>query len=183
MADPPIVCLTRFRTTVVPDNSSLRMPTIQCPMSIFPTLGDDFQALVDSLLSFAKSTISENGSFNPFGAVMYPDGSIQWVAVDAGEEFPSSQVLIDGMTEIFKGMAESGGIRAATICFDAFAIPPGETLKVDVIGFALEARSGNSISAYLPYKRREHEEVECGELFTLERLPQFFAEPSTLNGS
>ena len=73
-------------------------------MSIPLRLHDDLQALVDSLLSFAKSMVSEHGSFNPFGAVMYPDGSIQWVAVDTGEEFPASQALIDGMTGMIRGM-------------------------------------------------------------------------------
>jgi hypothetical protein len=58
-------------------------------------LHDDLQTLVDSLLPFAKSMVSEHGSFNPFGAVMYPNGSIQWVAFDTGEEFPASQSLID----------------------------------------------------------------------------------------
>jgi len=106
---------------------------------------------------------------------MYPDSTIQWVAFDNGEEFPSSQVLIDGMTEMFKRMAASDEIRCATICFDALAIPPGETVKVDVVGFALEARSGKSINAYLPYKRQLNGEVEYGELFNFERLPQFFS--------
>jgi hypothetical protein len=118
--------------------------------------------------------VSENGSFNPFGAIMYADGVIQWVAADTGEEFPSSQILIDIMTEMLKGMAASGEIRAATICYDALTVPPGETVKVDVISFALEHRSGDSITAFIPYVRREKEDVEYGELLTIERSPQFF---------
>ncbi len=106
---------------------------------------------------------------------MYPDGAIQWVAFSTGEEFPASQALIDGMTGMLQGMAASGEIRAATICYDALAIPPGETVKADAFGFALESRSGDSVGAYIPYQRRQNGEVECAELFVVGRLPQFFS--------
>ena len=113
---------------------------------------------------------------------MYTDGEIQWVGVDTGEEFPLSQVLIDSLTEIFKEKAASEEIRAATICYDARTIPPGEAFKVDVISFALEHRSGDSISAFLPYVRKENKDVQYSELFTVERSPQFFLE-SIADGS
>ncbi len=119
--------------------------------------------------------VSEEGSFNPFGAIMDTDGAIQWVAADSGEEFPASQVLIDVLTDTFKGMAASGDIRAATICYDALAVPPGETVKADAIGFALEHLSGESVTALIPYIRRENKDVYCGEIFTVERSPSFFA--------
>jgi hypothetical protein len=131
---------------------------------------------MDSLLPFAKSMVSEHGSFNPFGAIMYAAGEIQWVAVGTGEEFPSSQVLTDSLKEVFKGKAASGEIRAATVCYDARTIPPGGTIKMDVISFALEHRSGNSIDAFLPYSRGEKEDVEYGELFTVKRPRQFFVD-------
>ena len=138
----------------------------------------DFQSLIDSLLSFAKSMVSEHGSFNPFGAVMYVDSQIQWVAADTGEEFPASQVLIDSMVAMFKESAEAGDIRAAAICYDGRAIPPGAASKMDVIGFALEHRSTDSIGAYIPYVRKENGDVEYSEMYAIEREPQFFLNAS-----
>ena len=137
-------------------------------------LHPDLQALIDSLLSFAKSMVGEEGSFNPFGAIMDADGAIQWVAADSGEEFPASQVSIDILTNTFKEMAASGDVRAATICYDALAVPPGKTVKADAIGFALEHHSGESVTALIPYIRKENKDVDCGDLFTVERSPPFF---------
>jgi hypothetical protein len=164
----------QFGVTEVSENPTFEELQLRCLMSQPLQFHRDLQALIDSLLSFARSMVSENGSFNPFGATMYADGVIQWVAADTGEEFPSSQVLIESLTETFKGMAASGDIRAATICYDALTVPPGETVKADVIGFALEHRSGDCITALIPYVRRENKDVECRELFTVERSPQFF---------
>lgn len=113
---------------------------------------------------------------------MYADGSIQWVAADTGEEFPSSQFLIEMLTEMFKRMAASGEIRAATICYDGLTIPPGESVMIDVISFALEHRSGDSTTALLPYFRKEDEHVECGEFSTIARPQQFFLDSSIAIG-
>lgn len=159
---------------VVSQNPAFEELHLRCLMSQPRQLHSDLQALIDSLLSWAKSMIGENGSFSPFGAVMYADGSIQWVAADTGEEYPSSQVLIDMLTEMFKRMAASGEIRAATICYDGLTIFPGESVKIDVISFALEHRSGDSSTALRPYARKEDEHVEYGEFSTIERPQQFF---------
>lgn len=118
--------------------------------------------------------VSEEGSFNPFGAMMHADGAIQWVAADSGDEFPASQELIDILSKTFKEMVGSSDIRAATICYDALAVPPGRTVKTDAIGFALERRSGDSVTALISYVRRENKDVDYGDLFTVERSPQFF---------
>ena len=105
---------------------------------------------------------------------MHADGAIQWVAADSGDEFPASQELIDILSKTFKEMVGSSDIRAATICYDALAVPPGRTVKTDAIGFALERRSGDSVTALISYVRRENKDVDYGDLFTVERSPQFF---------
>ena len=120
--------------------------------------------------------VSEHGSFNPYGAVMYVNGEIQWMAVTTGEEFPLGQVLIDGLTDMFREKAVSGEIRAAAICYDARTVPPGQATKFDVISFSLEHRSEDSVSAFLPYVRDAAGNVEYFDLFTVARTPQFFVE-------
>lgn len=135
----------------------------------------DFQALVDSLLPFAKSLLSEHGDFHPFGAIMASDGAIQWIAADTGEEFPSAQILIEAMTELIKDKAASEEIRAATICYNAVTIPPGEVVKTDVIGFSVEQRSGESVSIFLPYVKRETGHVDYRDMFAFEKTNEFFS--------
>ena len=79
-------------------------------------------------------------------------------------------------------MADSGEIRAATICYDALTVPPGKTVNVDVISFALEHRSGDSMTAVLPYVRRRSDDVDYGELSIIGRSQQFFFDSSIADG-
>jgi hypothetical protein len=139
----------------------------------------DLQALVDSLLPWAKSLLTEQGDFHPFGAIMASDGRIRWVAADTGEDFPSGQILIDTMTKFIKGEAASHEIRAAAICYDARTIPPGAMVKTDVISFSLERLWGESISMFFPYEKREDGEVRYGEMFVTERGREFFSNSPT----
>jgi hypothetical protein len=105
---------------------------------------------------------------------MATDGETRWVGVDAGEEFPEGQLLVDTMTEMFKKQAASGEIRAAAICYDSLVIPPGKKTKTDAIAFNLEHRLGDSISVFVPYVKGNDGDVEYRELFALTRVPQFF---------
>ena len=134
----------------------------------------DLQALLDSLLPFAQSLLSKYGDFHPFGAYMGTDGEIKWVGVDAGEEFPEGQLLVDTLTEMFKKQADSDEIRAAAICYDSLVIPPGKKNKTDAIAFSLEHRSGESISVFVPYLKGNDGDVQYSELFAVSRELQFF---------
>ena len=135
----------------------------------------DLQALLDSLLPFAQSLLSKYGDFHPFGAYMAIEGDIRWVGVDAGEEFPPGQLLVDTMTEMFKKQAASDEIRAAAICYDALTIPPGKKTKTDAIAFSLEHRAGESISVFVPYVKGANGDVQYSDLFAVNRNAQFFS--------
>jgi hypothetical protein len=139
----------------------------------------DLQTLVDSLLPWAKSLLTKQGDFHPFGAIVASDGGIQWIAADIGKEFPSAQILMDMMTELIKDKAASDEIRAAAICYDARTIPPGAAVKIDVISFGLECLLGESISAFLPYDKRDDGEILYGEMFVTEKARQFFSNSLT----
>jgi hypothetical protein len=142
----------------------------------------DLQELLDSLLPFAQSMLSQHGSFNPYGAFVSSDGEIQWISADTGEEFPAAQTLIDTMNGVFQEDAAAGKIRAATICYDARTIPPGQTVKTDAIAFSLEQRSGDSITVFLPYQKAGDGAIQYGELFATEKTAQFFQNPAATNG-
>jgi len=107
---------------------------------------------------------------------MAPDGAIQMIAAHTGDEFPPAQTLIDTMSELIKEKAASDEIRAAAICYDAFAMPPGETVKTDAVAFNLEHRSGESIGAFFPYVKGENGDCDFNrEVFVVKRTVQFFS--------
>jgi hypothetical protein len=117
----------------------------------------------------------KQGDFHPFGAIMASDGGIRWIEADTGEDFPPGQIPIDMMTELIKEKAASDETRAATICYDARTIPPGSTVKTDVISFSLERLLGESISVFLPYEKRDDGVIQYGEIFVTEKTRQFFS--------
>jgi hypothetical protein len=137
----------------------------------------DLNSLFDTAVSFAKLMLSEEGEFYPFGATMSPSGEITNIGARVErDDHPPSQTLIDLMTETFQKRAASGEIRAAVICYDGRAIPPGETTKADVICCGLEHRSGESVDVFMPYKRTGRS-FQFGETFASRRIAQFFVGP------
>jgi len=104
---------------------------------------------------------------------MYSDGKIQWIAADSGEEFPDAQTLIDMMRQLIKDKASHLEIRSAVICYDCLTVQPGDNLKTDAIGFDLERYSGESISLFAPYVKRDRR-PQFGAMFETSKPTQFF---------
>jgi hypothetical protein len=137
----------------------------------------DLNSLFDTAVSFAKLMLAEECEFYPFGATMSASGEITDIGARVEpNDHPASQTLIDVMTEAFQKRAASGEIRAAVICYDGRAIPPGETAKADVICYGLEHRSGESVDVFMPYKRIGRS-FQCGQTFASRRIAQFFVGP------
>jgi hypothetical protein len=133
----------------------------------------DLQALVDSLLPFVQSLLREQGEFHPLGAILHSDGAIQSIAADSGEDFPDAQTLIDMMRGLIKDKAAALEIRSTVICYDCLTLPPGDTVKTDAIGFDLERYSGESISLFVPYVKRD-KGLQFGAIFEISKTTQFF---------
>jgi hypothetical protein len=63
--------------------------------------------------------LREYGEFYPFGAIMISSGEIRHVGAKIeDDDHPTSQPLIDLLTETFKKQATKGELRAAGICYD-----------------------------------------------------------------
>ena len=102
-------------------------------------------------------------------------GKIVAQAAYHGQEYPTSQSVIDLSTDDFRAQAIAGEIRAAAICYDVRTVPPGEFEKCDAICVSLEHECGESFDAYLPYRKIYRGKIEYGELFARPRDAQFFS--------
>jgi hypothetical protein len=135
----------------------------------------DLDQLLNALLPFAQQMLSKHGEFYPFGSAMSTDGKIEAHAAYDGGEQPPSQQLIDLLTQGFRQQASSGKIRAAAICCDVRAIPPGQSEKTDAICVSAEHQSGEAADVYLPYKKGWFGKISYGEIFGAARTREFFA--------
>jgi hypothetical protein len=113
----------------------------------------DLDELLNALVPFAQQMLSKHGEFYPFGASVDAKGEVRCVAGDVGDEKPESQDLIELLLNGFREEAKRGDIRAAAICYDVRIVPPGQKEKTDAIALRLEHKDGESLEAYVPYRK------------------------------
>jgi hypothetical protein len=123
----------------------------------------ELDALFNTLLPVAQRLLRELGEFLPFGAIMSSSGEIRHVGGKIeGDEYPTSQPLLDLLTEAFKKQAAKGELRAAGICYDVLTVPPGEDQKRDAICCGLEHYSGETVNVFVPYVKAADGDVQYG---------------------
>jgi hypothetical protein len=93
-----------------------------------------------------------------------------------GDDYPSSQPLIDLLTETFQKEATKGMLRAAGICYDVLTVPPGKHQKQDAICCGLEHCLGEAVDVFKPYVRTEDGNFRYEEIFATKRTVQFFCQ-------
>lgn len=135
----------------------------------------DFDQLINTLIPFAQEMISKHGEFFPFGSSIGTDGKVDLNAPYEVNNCPTSQLIIDVMTQAFRQSALDGKIRAAGICYDVRTIPPGKNKKTDAIWLSLEQQSGEAVDVIVPYKKGIFGNYSYGKFFAADRAPQFFA--------
>lgn len=137
----------------------------------------ELDALFNTLLPVAQRLLREYGEFLPFGSIMSSSGEIHLVGGKIeGDDYPTSQPLLDLLTEAFKKQAVKGELRAAGICYDVLTVPPGEDQKRDAICCGLEHYSGETVSVFVPYVKTTASDIQYGEAFAAKRAAQFFCE-------
>lgn len=135
----------------------------------------DLNELLDALLSMARMLLTKQGEFLPIGAIMLSDGEIRHVGAQIeGNDYPGSQPLIDILIENFQKEAVKGKLRAAGICYDVLAVPPGKRQKQDAICCGLEHCLGEAVDVFTPYVKMADGTFQYDEIFATKRTPQFF---------
>lgn len=137
----------------------------------------ELDALFKTLLPLAETMLREHGEFYPFGAIMTSSGEIRHIGAKLeDDDHPSSQRLVDLLTETFKKQAKNGELRAAGICYDGLTVPPGEVQKRDAVCCCLEHYSGETVNVFVPYFKRADGGIEYREIFAAKRTVEFFSE-------
>lgn len=113
----------------------------------------DLDKILPSLFKFAQTMLNDVGSFLPFGAAVTAEGEVKQVGGYTGDEHPPAQEIINLLTSAFQQDASAGTIRAAGICFDVLAAPPGKSEKTDAICARLEDIDGEAVEVFLPYRK------------------------------
>ena len=135
----------------------------------------DLDRLVDYCLRLAQDLLKKSGKFYPFAATMKPDGEIGLLALHSSEEKPLSQTLIDQLTELLKTLAHKEEARAAALCFDSRVSTDGNAAhKRDAIAVALEHSNGESVTVFLPYKKKFFGGRKYDPMIAAARERQFF---------
>ena len=89
----------------------------------------EFTALIEEALPVAEKMLGENGSFLPYGAVLYADGEIQHLRVDPSSETQDIQHIISALEQSFSDLAGQAEKRvmATVLCMDIKMTPALES--------------------------------------------------------
>jgi hypothetical protein len=112
---------------------------------------EECEALMNSLLPFAKELLSKRREFYPFGGTLSVDDKIVHSMSSTGEEHPLSQPLIDLLEAGFRDGAKRHLYKATAIVIDIRTIPPGKKEKQDAVEVRLDHVSGYSVRVVFPY--------------------------------
>lgn len=137
-----------------------------------PEAEEDFSGLLDALMPFAEEMLKKHGEFFPFGASISTAGEVSGHATHDGAESPSSEDVIGGLMEAFRGNARGGTIRAAGICYDGRIVQDGK--KVDAVIVMLEHISGCASKACIPYSKGMLGRYRFGEMSVAFDEPKIF---------
>ncbi len=135
----------------------------------------ELDSLLNSLLPFAQQMLQKHGEFYPFGVTMRPDGAIESLAAQVGEERPLSQTVIDMLIESYREQALAGEIIATGIGIDVRSVSAAGGERTDAILARLEHKDGEAIEVYLPYRKGLFGRLKYGEIFAAPGVAQVFA--------
>jgi hypothetical protein len=129
--------------------------------------------LLDYSLKFAQQLLKKYGEFYPFAAYVGLDGKVTPVGIQADNEHPKSQEMIDQYTALLKHLASTGEANAVALCYDSRVSLDGGPKK-DAISVALEDSSGDCMACYLPYKKKTFGGYQYDPVSGLQAERRFF---------
>ena len=120
-------------------------PTMNSPKA-------DCEALMNSVLPFARQTLDRYGEFYPFGGAMRVDGQLTSVGGYEGWERPPSSDVIKLLKVAFIAGAKESHFKATALVYDVRVTLPSTGEKSDAIAVSLNHRDGYSVIILFPYK-------------------------------
>jgi len=112
------------------------------------------QRLVDDIRPMARHLLGEQGEFIPIAAWADSTGTIAFVAIDDGDEFPSSVDMIEKFRRVFREQAIEGAITGAAIAYDVRVRLDGDDDPTDAI--CIDVESPTSWARVVqPYRQTE----------------------------
>lgn len=134
----------------------------------------DFETLVNRSVPFALEQIQKHGEFYPYATVITKDGEFQPAVAKPETDRPTSQQVIDMLTEELRRRAAKGELRVVCIVVGGrLAKDPGAAPQ-DVIQARLEHVDGTAVEVYVPWTRGKDKKVQPGEGFAGRGVPVIF---------
>jgi hypothetical protein len=119
---------------------------------------EDVQLLLDTSLSVARKTLSEQGDFHPFAFFMKPDGSLQRLTPKADAALPEPEAMLQLLQQSFRERAAAGECRAVAVVADVvIALPCGG--QSDALQIGVEHRSGWCRNFFYPFEKSPGGEI------------------------
>jgi hypothetical protein len=135
---------------------------------------DDFEKLLEAVVPFAQLMLKENGSFVPFGAFTTSAGEVQLASGYGDHAHLETEEIMEMFLDAYRAGAASGEYRATALCADVRVRIPEQDAGTDAIQIMLEHADGESLNAYLPYKKEDDAEPLYAQLFATRAEPQVF---------
>ena len=138
----------------------------------------ELDELLNALFGMAERLLAKQGAaFLPVGAIMLSHGEIRHVGAQVeGEEYPGAQPVLAVLNDMFRKLAAEGKLKAAGVAYDVVTVPPGRHEKQDAICCSLEHFLGDAFDVFKPYARSERGDLEFGEIFSNNRVQQYFCD-------
>jgi len=135
---------------------------------------EDKNNLLNEGIKKAIYFLEKNGEFYPFGLCLNTLRCLIHINTYKGDEYPSSDDVIEQLTKILKKGVNNGDYLAVAIVSDV-KIRDSETDGMsDAVRIELEHKESSPITCYLPYLINEEGRLETGEIRAVPRNPFFF---------
>jgi hypothetical protein len=111
-------------------------------------------ALLNAAIEAALPLLEAHGEFYPLGVTISPDGKLNFAAGYDGDDFPSTQAVVDLLLAGFHQGAQDGKYVGTAIAMNIQFVD-GDGALQHAIRVSIEHKEDDPVDCYLPYDRTE----------------------------
>lgn len=135
----------------------------------------DLETIINRSVPFALEQIDKHGDFYPYATVITVDDKFEPAMAKPETERPTSQEVIDMLTDALRKRAAQGQLKVVCIVVGGKMSREAGKPPVDVIQARLEHMDGTSVEVYVPWTRDpKDKKVKPGEAFAGKGVPSIF---------